>query len=389
MPCLAVLLISLLVWQFISPQTVNKSGLLAEKFTAFENPSQYLNNSEDQTIQEASELEYSGTPATLSHTALSGTGTPSPSVPLTGDSSAVVSVGNDKNTLLLDRNAMPRSIDWSVDNRFLYASVDNIGLVTVNTNMLSLTRIEDSYKNISLIAVDSTKVYVALAEQEDRSIHLYSRQTRKMEKTLGPLHTLPITAMVFSPDGKWLVSCGEDGMTFLWDVTNGEYSKTLLNGENCSDLTFTPSGLQLVVGFNEEGMVRLWDTKTWNEMYSFPVDGVTDVAVNPNGTRLLTASGEGYNDARIWNLYSGTLLMTLDEGSPVWAVAYSPNGNWLLTAGEGGRISVWDPQTGVLKYEFEADMQKITSLRFNASGTMLAAAGESVRLWKMSDLDLP
>ena len=389
MPCLAVLLISLLVWQFISPQTVNKSGLLAEKFTAFENPSQYLNNSEDQTIQEASELEYSGTPATLSHTALSGTGTPSPSVPLTGDSSAVVSVGNDKNTLLLDRNAMPRSIDWSVDNRFLYASVDNIGLVTVNTNMLSLTRIEDSYKNISLIAVDSTKVYVALAEQEDRSIHLYSRQTRKMEKTLGPLHTLPITAMVFSPDGKWLVSCGEDGMTFLWDVTNEEYSKTLLNGENCSDLTFTPSGLQLVVGFNEEGMVRLWDTKTWNEMYSFPVDGVTDVAVNPNGTRLLTASGEGYNDARIWNLYSGTLLMTLDEGSPVWAVAYSPNGNWLLTAGEGGRISVWDPQTGVLKYEFEADMQKITSLRFNASGTMLAAAGESVRLWKMSDLDLP
>ncbi|MEM5774502.1 MAG: WD40 repeat domain-containing protein, partial [Anaerolineaceae bacterium] len=380
--------IFLLGWQLLDLKPAEKARLAAEPPAGLASVNQQPVEEDRENVQDAAGPGF-GTAGPFDHTAYQVTGTPAPAVPQTGSETTVLSVPNTKNILLLDSNALAQAVDWSVDSRFLYAGVKNIGLVTVNTNMLSLTRIENSLKNITLITVDPAKTYVALADDEDRSIHLYSRQRQKMEKTLGPLHEQTPTAMVFSPNGKWLVSCAPDGLLLLWDVNKAEYVKTLYRDAVCSDITFTPSGLQLAAAFNDEGMVRLWDTATWKEMYSFPVDGVTDVAINPGGTRLLTATGDGFTDARVWNIYSGNLLMTLDDGSAVWAVAYSPNGRWLLTAGEGGRVSVWDPQTGALKYEFEADIQKITMLEFNPSGTMLAAAGDAVRLWKMSDLDLP
>jgi len=163
---------------------------------------------------------------------------------------------------------------------------------------------------------------------------------------------------------------------------------TLHEGSVCSDAAFSPSGLLLAAGFDEEGVVRLWDTASWEEILSFEVAGVTDLAIDRSGTRLLAASGADYTDARVYNLYTGNRLMTLDEGSPVWAVTYSPNGRWLLTAGEGRKVSVWDPQTGALLYELEANMAKIDTLDFNPAGTMLAAAGDSVRLWKIASLNL-
>src|SRR5262249_48039924 len=76
---------------------------------------------------------------------------------------------------------------------------------------------------------------------------------------------------------------------------------------------------------------------------------VTSVAYSPDG-RLL-ASGEEAGEVRVWAMPAGALRYVLPAlGSPVHALAFSPDGKSLLTAAgeqrDNGDIHVWAAETG-------------------------------------------
>jgi len=74
--------------------------------------------------------------------------------------------------------------------------------------------------------------------------------------------------------------------------------------------------------------------------------GFTGVAFSPDGQRLVTGGVE--TTAKVWDLTSGRELFTLTGGSGgTFAVAYSPDGRQFLTGGDYG-ASLWDAETGRL-----------------------------------------
>ena len=69
--------------------------------------------------------------------------------------------------------------------------------------------------------------------------------------------------------------------------------------------------------------------------------------------------------------------------SPVLAVAFSPDGRTLATAGEDSAIVLRDPATGAARARLEGHADAVTCLAFSPDGSTLASGGydKTVRLW--------
>ncbi len=70
---------------------------------------------------------------------------------------------------------------------------------------------------------------------------------------------------------------------------------------------------------------------------------------------------------------------------PLQAVAYSPNGSLVATAGDAGEVRVWDPRTGRTWALLTGHVGRILGVAFSPDGGVIAAAGadRSICLWEL------
>ena len=73
------------------------------------------------------------------------------------------------------------------------------------------------------------------------------------------------------------------------------------------------------------------------------------------------------------------------HGRDLYAVAVTPNGTRVATAGSGGNIYFWNSETGqrVDDADAWAHEDRVQALAFSADGTLLASADEEgvLKLW--------
>jgi RNA polymerase sigma factor (sigma-70 family) len=76
----------------------------------------------------------------------------------------------------------------------------------------------------------------------------------------------------------------------------------------------------------------------------------------------------------------------LRTGNTVYAVAWTPDGKLLATAGEGRLIQIWDPTSGKEVARLPAPANRARCLIFSPDGKWLAATGEpsAIQLWDTS-----
>jgi len=77
--------------------------------------------------------------------------------------------------------------------------------------------------------------------------------------------------------------------------------------------------------------------------HPFNDEWIKCIEFSPDGTMIATANME----AKIWNVMTGELLRTVDEGgNHVQSLAFSPDGRYLVTGDWEAMVEIWDVKTG-------------------------------------------
>jgi WD40 repeat protein len=76
-----------------------------------------------------------------------------------------------------------------------------------------------------------------------------------------------------------------------------------------------------------------------------------------------------------WNVGDGKLVGGFALNGSANRAAFSPDGKRLATAGEGGRVTLWDVPTGQQLLDLSGFSVMMTVLAFSPDGTRLACGG--------------
>jgi WD40 repeat protein len=175
--------------------------------------------------------------------------------------------------------------------------------------------------------------------------------------------------------------------TWLIDGVTGETKKTIREGTAAGGIVATTG--HVAFGRHDarllSGAWELWNHRAGQQTAT--VEGhhnqIQDLAVTPDGRRLLTVSWDG--DGAIWDIVSGRQLLLLrGHQGEIECCAITADGKFCATGGHDGRVNLWNIETGERLRTLQVDEQRIWDVAFSPDGKLLAAASHNrtVVVWR-------
>jgi WD40 repeat protein len=213
-------------------------------------------------------------------------------------------------------------------------------------------------------------------------------EQRELDPLALPPRSVPL-AVAFSPDGTLLVAAGQECLA-IWRCENGRFQPVVMQtGPTHRCLTFSPNGQTLALG-NDDGSVSLCEMPAAREVMLVRAHqtAVRSVAFSPDGRRIVTSGQD--RQVLLWDTQSGELLRQLSNPgpNPVQLVAFSPDGR-CIAIGEfepsARDVVLIDPENGEVRMRLRGQDTGTTALAFSPDGQTLASAGldHSVKLWDL------
>jgi len=141
----------------------------------------------------------------------------------------------------------------------------------------------------------------------------------------------------------------------------------------------------LIATSDAAGNIMLWDMET-RQMVGEPLLGhkgeVNSIAFSPDGQLLVSGGADGV--VRLWNIQSDEIVGEYSQNGEIWSVTFSPDGTRIAAAGEEMTITLWDVETGEMVFDpLEGHTDYVYSVVFSPDGSLLASGGadNTVRVW--------
>jgi len=206
-----------------------------------------------------------------------------------------------------------------------------------------------------------------------------------------------IWSLAFSPDGETVATGSTDARVRQWDVQTAEllYTSQAM-GDLISGLGFSPDG-QLLAAGDSDGNIWVWDLGIPLDappLLTFDNRGViVSLAFDPTPSSLggrLLATGSGFGAIRVWDADTGTMVREMEGSHNAVSVVYSPDGS-LLAAGDSGwgdesPVRLWDPSSGALQKTLVGHSTDVDAMAFSPNGQVLVSGDwdGSARLWDLA-----
>jgi WD40 repeat protein len=215
-----------------------------------------------------------------------------------------------------------------------------------------------------------------------------------------------ITAVAFSPSGEQVAAIAKDSpQVKVWSAQTGSHMFQMTGSAIATQVMFSPDG-KWIVTVHQDRTVAFWQAETGDRVARLPQAGtVTSVQFSQDGQTLLTASAD--RTARLWQLKADkaqTLKLQPIGIFPHMAVVnqaiFSPSGRWVATASADGTSHLWNAKTGKKVRSFDPKQvattggqsqpssgePSIVRIGFSADEQQLITAdvNQRVRLWEVA-----
>lgn len=149
-----------------------------------------------------------------------------------------------------------------------------------------------------------------------------------------------VVACAVSPDGRTLLTGGEDRTIRAWDAVKGTERKTLgAHSTDVRELAYAPDG-SCAVSVDNDGVIIVWQMPEGTRRCSMAHQKAPDaVLVSADASRIVSA-GSGIH---VWDARSGAELARLDpERNSRYPIAMDPRGAFVLSGIGDDKFALWD-----------------------------------------------
>ena len=210
-------------------------------------------------------------------------------------------------------------------------------------------------------------------------------------------HSAPITAVLVSPDGTLAVTASVDKKVTLWTLSTRQRSATLGDQNRVvTSLAFDPTGRMLAEG-SQTGSIRVWSVarRAMAREWHGHERGIGGLAFLPDGKRLASSSGDG--TVKIWDATNGLEKYAWRLGRAALCLTSSPDSRSIIVGCEDGEVVFCNVNSQLVESvkarqkrevltnqtSFRAHDAAVTSVAIRSDGKLLASGGldATVNLW--------
>ncbi len=199
-------------------------------------------------------------------------------------------------------------------------------------------------------------------------------------------HTDEVWVLRLLPDGR-VVSSSKDGSLRLWNLETGEGRDFAKLSGPVSALALACDGQCLVAATRTDERLHVWNLGT-GESRTVPTGsrGFADAMPSPDGKHVFLHGHQGARSVLV-DLEHDTVqrISSPDEGI-IWSATFSPTGE-LYTGSGMGQVHVWEPRSGKgrLLYTDKATQSIVALALVPGSGQLVMGQMDgSVRLWELA-----
>jgi WD40 repeat protein len=187
-------------------------------------------------------------------------------------------------------------------------------------------------------------------------------------------HTDAVSCII-QGKGTDVLTCSRDNDVHRWNSLTGECLKVYRGHTDWVDSILYDEATKRIFSASHDQTIIVWSSDTGEKVGV--MEGHRDwVRSLTKVTSTTIASGSNDGSIKLWNMTTLVCIKTILNGSTVYSVAATPDGQYLISGSEDSKVKVWSVATGQCLYMLSHHSDWVCRVDISPDGRFIASGGD-------------